>query len=261
MASTSAKQHRHEQLMEIVFEQGVVRVEDLQRDLGVSNMTLYRDLAELESRQVISRNRGEVSATASSLSETSFSYRMANETAAKTLLAPLAADLVKRGDSVMVDDSTTAHFVLTELVSRGPLTLVTNGLGAIELAHENPDLDVIMLGGRYSRALHAYYGPATTAGLGHLQPDVVVMGAAAIQDGMVLHPYEEVAEFKHLALRQSKFKILVVTASKFSRTALYRVAPLTDFDVIVTDLPTPQADLAAARETGVEILTPSVANV
>lgn len=256
MASTTAKQHRHEQLMEIVFAQGVVRVEELQRDLGVSNMTLYRDLAELESRQVISRNRGEVSALASSLSETSFSYRMANETAAKTRLASLAADLVKRGDSVLVDDSTTAHFVLEELVARGPVTLVTNGLGAIELAQENAELDVIMLGGRYSRALHAHYGPATTAGLGRLQPDVLVMGAAAIQDGIVLHPYAEVAEFKHLALQQSKFKILVVTASKFSRTALYQVAPLTDFDAIVTDLAAPRNELQSAIDAGVQIVTP-----
>ncbi|MGA4506571.1 DeoR/GlpR family DNA-binding transcription regulator [Propionibacteriaceae bacterium G1746] len=251
----TTKQERQDRLATLIFSRGTMRVEELQDEMGVSAMTLYRDLAELESRQVIIRARGEVSAAASSLSETSFVFRLGQEASSKHALVPLAAPLVERGDSVLVDDSTTAHFILESVLDKGSLTVVTNCTGQADLVVQHSDAELIMVGGRYRRALQAFYGPSAMAALGGLRVDVAFLGAAAIQDGMVYHPYEDVAAFKRFAATRATTSVLVVSASKFDRTALYEVGRLVDFDVIITDMDPHEPQLKAAAEAGVRVIS------
>jgi len=251
----TSKQDRHERLAEIIFAKGTVRVEDLQDEVGVSAMTLYRDLAELERRRVIIRTRGEVSAAATSLSETSFSFRITQETAPKTALAKLAAPLINRGDSVLVDDSSTAYFALQEVLGHGRLTVVTNCQGPAQLISSQPQDELIVIGGRFLPSLQACYGQMANRSLSQLRVDIALLGAAAIQEGRVFHPYEDVASFKAEAVAQAAMSVLMVTASKFERTALYEVATLDDFDVVITDRGT-DPWLTRAAEAGVRVLRP-----
>lgn len=253
MAAGPTKAERQDRLATLIFARGTMRVDELQEHAGVSPMTLYRDLAELESKHVVQRSRGEVSAAASSLSETPFAFRLDQEVEAKRAIARAAEDLAGRGDSVLVDDSTTAYVVLETLLARGALTVVTNCAGAASLVAEHPGTELIMPGGRYVRALQSFYGPSAVASLAGLRADVAVLGAAAIQGGVVHHPYEDVADYKRAAARRARMSVLAVTASKFERTALYEVSPLTDFDLVVTDLPADHPQLAAAVEAGVEV--------
>ena len=252
---TSSKQDRQDKLATLIFGRGTVRVEELQEEMGVSAMTLYRDLAELEARRVVIRSRGEVSAAASSLSETSFAFRLGQESAAKKALADLASDLIGRGDSVLVDDSTTAHFILEEVIGKGPLTVVTNCLGPARLVMDNPEAELIMVGGRYLRQLQAFYGPSAVAALSGVRADVAILGAAAVQNGILYHPYEDVAAFKRYAASRAAMSVLALTASKFSRSALYEVSSLQDFDVIITDMSADEPQLVAAAESGVKVLS------
>lgn len=254
-STPSTKQERQDRLATLIFARGTVRVDELQESVGVSPMTLYRDLAELEARRVVVRSRGEVSAAASTLSETPFSFRLDQEAATKRELAGLVGDLVGRGSSLLVDDSTTAYVVLEHVIGNGALTVITNCSGPAQLVVEHPEAELIMVGGRYVHRLQAFYGPSAMTALGALRVDVAVLGAAAIQGGVVHHPYEDVAEYKRLAAERSALAVLAVTSAKFSRTALYEVGPLTSFDVIVTDHDPADAQLVAAAEAGVRVLS------
>lgn len=255
-AAPPSKVERQDQLATLIFTHGTMRVDELQEAMGMSPMTLYRDLADLEARHVVTRSRGEVSAAATSLSETPFSFRLGQETASKRRLAELAAGLVSRGDSVLVDDSTSAYAVLEAVIGREALTVVTNCTGQAALVVEHPTAELIMLGGRYVRPLQSFYGPATMTALRSIRVDVAILGAAAIQDGVVHHPYEDVATYKRAAVDRAATTVLAVTAPKFARTALYEVSRLSDFDVIVTDMAADEPSLVAAAEAGVRVLTP-----
>lgn len=259
MTSSSAetKAERQDRLATLIFTLGDAKVEELQRVTGTSSMTLYRDLADLEAQQVIIRSRGQVSAVATSLSETPFGFRLGQETAAKEKIAEAAARLIRRGDSVFVDDSTTAYAILTARLGRDPFTVVTNAAAPIRLLDEHPECELIMIGGRYRRHIGAFYGPGAVEDLSRVHVDVAIFGAAAIQDGVIRHPYEDIADFKrHLPSRATR-SILAVTSPKFSRSALHRVGPLSELDVIVTDHPSDDDQLADAVEHGVQVISTS----
>lgn len=239
---------RQQHIAELVFSRGTMRVEELIEMIDVSPMTLYRDLAKLEQRRVIHRSRGEVSAAASSLSETSVRFRTAQETAEKKSLVTEARKFVNQADSVFIDDSTTACQLIDSLADGRPLTVMTNSLTVSRELVSEGIFDMIFIGGRYVHQLDAFFGPMACQAFDRVAPDLAIVGAAAIRDGAIFHPYEDVAVFKEAALAASRRKILLATASKFSRTAMHRIAGIDEFDAVITDATTDPADIAWMEE-------------
>lgn len=248
-----SKNDRQQLLAEHVLNAGTVRVEDLLKLVDASSMTIYRDLSELENDRVIVRSRGVVSAVATSLSETSMKYRLTQEEAAKESLAPEFKDYIIRGASIVCDDSSTVYAILKHFTDVGGLTVITNNWSIIQLAGTVPDWELVTLGGRYDRHLDANYGPEGMKALRHMRADHAFISAAAISDGVVYHPYPEVAEYKALMLTSAAHSHLAVTASKFERKALYQVADTADFDSVVVDSDTPDDVVARLRERGATV--------
>lgn len=248
-----SKNDRQQLLAEHVLNAGTVRVEDLLKLVDASPMTIYRDLSELENDRVIVRSRGEVTAVATSLSETSMKYRLTQEEEAKDSLASQFEKYLTRGTSIICDDSSTVYSILKKFTSVGGLTIITNNWSIIQLAGSVPDWELVTLGGRYDRHLDANYGPAGVRTLQQVRADHAFISAAAISDGVVYHPYSQVAEYKALMLQSSVQSHLAVTASKFERKALYRVADTADFDSVVVDAGTPESIIAELRERGATV--------
>ena len=87
MAKPQNKEERQRAITEFVLEHGSVKIDDLQQLVSVSPMTLYRDLHDLEVGRIIDRFRGEVTAVATTLSETSMRYRLEHDLDQKEALA------------------------------------------------------------------------------------------------------------------------------------------------------------------------------
>lgn len=248
-----SKNERQQMLAEYVLNEGTVRVEDILKLVDASPMTIYRDLSELEEDRVIVRSRGEVTAVATSLSETSMKYRLTQEEDVKATLAAEFEPYISRGTSILCDDSSTVYSVLKAYTHVGGLTVITNNWSIIALAGAVPDWELITLGGHYDRHLDANYGPSGIEMLKRVRADHALVSAAAISDGVVYHPYEAVAEYKSLMLAAASHKHLAVTHSKFGRTALHRVADTADFDTVVLDAGTDDQTISALRERGATV--------
>lgn len=248
-----SKNERQQLLAEYVLNEGTARVEDILKLVDASPMTIYRDLSELEEDRVIVRSRGEVSAVATSLSETSMKYRLTQEEDLKASLAAQFASHISRGTSILCDDSSTVYSVLKAYTHVGGLTIITNNWSIIALAGSVPDWELITLGGRYDRHLDANYGPSGMEMLKRVRADHAIISAAAVSDGVVYHPYETVAEYKALMLEAASQSHLAVTHSKFERTALHRVADTADFDSVVVDSDTSDDIVASLRERGAAV--------
>ncbi|MGO1638453.1 MAG: DeoR family transcriptional regulator, partial [Ancrocorticia populi] len=94
---------RSRQIIDIVTDQGPVRVEELARLLDVSVVTAYRDLAKLEQLELVTRSKGEISPARSSQSEMPTSLRSKLNAPEKNEIAAAASQLVTRGESIIVD--------------------------------------------------------------------------------------------------------------------------------------------------------------
>lgn len=243
-----SKQQRQDDLAQLIYSRGVIRTDELIDLFDVSPMTLYRDLATLEAKRLVRRSRGEVSALANSISETPISFRLMQEVSAKAQIARAAAETLADYSTIFLDDSTTALAIVDHLDESVQKTYITNSLAMSRALSQRSGGKLISLGGIYNSQLDAFFGPTATAELTNLRPSAVVVGAASVQNLAVYHPYAEVASFKALAMSQAEFSVLVVTASKFTRTSLHKMADISDFDCVIVDDAVPEDIVAELRE-------------
>lgn len=233
--SAAGQRQRQQNIRDYVSAAGSRTVGEIAEHTGVSTMTVYRDLGELESQGLLRLSKGVVTAAASNLHEAASRYRLTQAVPEKEALALAALDLVEPGSAIMMDDSSTGVFLAKLLSQKVPLTLVTNYFPVAEQVKEQRDIRLLMTSGEYLVWADALVGPMAVHSIRRVHADAVFMSASAIINGVVFHPTAEPAEVKRAMLASAKKRVLYVDNSKFSRTALHMVAPVSEFDVVIVD--------------------------
>lgn len=223
-------------IAQTVIRNGRATIDELQKTTGVSTMTVYRDIATLEQRGILQRHRGLVVAIASGVHEADAEYRLERSAEHKLAVAKAAADLVRPATSVMVDDSTSAVWLLRELEGLDAITIVTNSLlVATEVTGERRAAKLIVVGGDYQAWAQALTGPVALAQIRTMSVGQCILSASGIDGLGCYHPDAEVAAVKQAMIAQAEEPILLLEHEKFQRRALYQFATLTDFAHVVVD--------------------------
>lgn len=243
----SAQVARRHAIADIVFRRGTVGMDDLVDAVGVSLMTLYRDIAALEEAGILTRQRGRVSALASGLHEAGAGFRFEMNAGAKAEMAAHISRQVAPGSSIVLDDSTSAAWVLRALTGVTPLTVVTNSLLVTREVSARSDTKLLLTGGEYQAWADALLGPSALAMLAGVRADYCILSASGLEDGVVYHPYQDVVEVKRAMLRAGRRKILMLDHSKFTRRALHAFAELDEFDTVLVDHRVSREDLEMLR--------------
>lgn len=185
---------REEVILHELRATGRVSVRDLSEMIGVSEVTIRKDLDSLEERSLLRRVRGGAVAAARG-EEGSFADRMWADAAAKRAIAREVAKHVTDGDSIAIDSSTTSYYLAQELVDRDDLIIVTFGLRAAILLLEQSNATVIMPGGVVRRASGGMVGSFGNAleGRGRLKAGFFGTATVSLQHGMLELSSEEAA--------------------------------------------------------------------
>jgi DeoR/GlpR family transcriptional regulator of sugar metabolism len=247
--SDAEVEQRRQAILRHVVEHGQVRIDELTERFGVSLMTMHRDLDDLAERQLLRKLRGRVEAYPALTMETAKRFRQSLNVEWKEALAEVAIREVEAGQTIFLDDSTTLLPLARRLT--GPLVVITNSLQAARILGGRPDIEVLLLGGRYTE-FDSCVGPDTVASLGRMRADIAFSSAAAILGARLYHPDREYAELKTTALRVADRNVLMVDHSKFGRTATYAYGEVDDYDLVITDEDAP-ADELAAMDTKVRL--------
>ncbi|MCG5212293.1 DeoR/GlpR family DNA-binding transcription regulator [Streptosporangium sp. KLBMP 9127] len=239
---------RRQAMAEHVMRQGSASVAELAETFAVSVMTIHRDLDELERQGMVRKFRGGATAQASSVFESNIVYRLTANTEEKEAVARHVVKLIEPGNSIMLDDSTTALAIARQLGTVTPLTVVTNFLAAIKLLTTVPGVRLMALGGEYHPTHDSFLGVACVDAIEAMSTDVVIVSTSAVSDRYAFHQEQEIVLVKRAMLGSATRRILVIDHSKLDRVALHRVAPLEMFDLIVVDSGAPAAAVERLRE-------------
>lgn len=246
-----AQARRHELIAEIVLRDDFVSLKDLAARLDVSLMTVHRDLDELERQGVLRKVRGGATPQPSSLFESNVRYRMTQALAEKQALARAALARIEPGQAILIDESTTGLALARLLGQRAPLTVITNSLLVMQELRGARDISLIVLGGDYWPRHEAFCGLACEAAVSALRADLLFMSTTAISGGVAYQPDQEMAIAKRAMIAAAAHRILLVDHTKFGRVALHRLAPLAEFDLVLTDEGINEAGLRQLREARV----------
>ena len=242
---------RRRELSDHVLAEGSVSASDLAERFGVSLMTIYRDIDELEREGILRKFRGGVTVQPSGVFESNVAFRKKTMLAEKEAVAAKAATLIEPGMSVMIDDSTTALELARLLPGIDPLTVVTNFLEALNLLADERGLHLMALGGDYDRLHDSFLGVPCVEAVEALRVDLCFVSTSSVFGAFAFHQEQRIVAVKRAMLKAANRTVLMIDHSKLGRTALHRLAPLTTFDLILVDDRTPPEALRFLEESGV----------
>lgn len=246
----SPSERRHE-IVNLVMARKTVALDDLAEHLGVSRMTVHRDLDLLEERGLLRKERGGATAESSLLFESNFHYRMQNDLAEKRALARAARALVEPGSVIMIDDSTTTLLLAEELEAIEFVTVITNSLAVCEKLRAHPNVKLVLSGGSYNQNLQAFYGLICEQSIAKLRADWAFLSASSIIGLSLYHQDQEVVRMKRALMAAAERRALLVTHSKFHTRALNHFGELSEFDRIFIDDGLDADSAAKLRQAGI----------
>jgi len=229
--------HNHERrgrLLDLIRVRGFAALEELVRELGVSESTVRRDLDALEEQGAAKRTHGGVLYAGGMPRLAEFDERQPAHWAAKRAIAARAAEVISDGETVLLDGGTTTYEVARLLVGRS-LQVVTNSLPVANLFASESRSDLVLLGGYVSPRTGVCLGPYANELLGRLHVTTTVLSAAGIADEGLFNAHLLLAETEQAMLRVAGRVIVVADSSKFGRKSLTLVAPLAEIDAFVSD--------------------------
>jgi DeoR family glycerol-3-phosphate regulon repressor len=243
---------RHNHLIETARKRGFVHVTDVANELGVSEMTIRRDLIELEREGALTRTRGGAMLDAAApqpvidSEEPAFAARLRNHQAEKRRIAAVAAGLVDQRLSVALDVGTTTHLLAQALTDRSNIKFFTSSLRTALLLGE-AGREVYVPAGQIRGEEMSICGAAAREEFERYWFDIVFIGVSGITaEGMFDYSLED-SELKRVYLRRSARKVLLCDSSKFHHMSLIKIADLSEIDLLICDAP-PPADIAAALD-------------
>lgn len=247
---TQAPERRRE-LLRRAAEAGYVSSTDAAAELGVSEMTIRRDLRQLAAQGLVNRVAGGASAPVPAYG-VPFEQRRDAATAEKEAVGRAAVPLVPAGAVVALDAGTTVAALAARLP--GGLTVVTHSIPVILACTGREDLELISLGGAYHRATRSFTGPITRAGLEDLAVDVAVLSATAAGPTGVYSANAADAEIKRAMARIARRVVLLLDHGKLAAHAPMRFLDLAAVDTVVVDAGTDADQLALLRATCREVV-------
>ena len=249
---TPPAEQRDERILGLLEGRELVSVGELAEHLGVSAVTVRKDLDRLVRSAVIERVRG--GARLRSAEEGPLAERLGQRVGAKRAVARRAAELVGADAVIVIDSSSTGYYLALELSDRTDVTVVTNSLRVASQLAERNGPAVVVLGGTVRRTSFSTVGFPAEVLRGYGTIDLAFLGVSALspEQGLLERSFSE-AETKRAMASAAQLVIGLFDSSKASGFGQHAVVPATDVSRLITDDEFSEADAAPWRALGVTV--------
>ncbi|MBR2353429.1 MAG: DeoR/GlpR transcriptional regulator [Clostridia bacterium] len=230
---------RRERILEYLEKKPSATVRELAGELFISEASVRRDIAALEQEGLVIRHYGGVMLSGNRNGVVPVSLRDAEHSAAKEDLARRAAALIRDGDTVMMDASSTVRRMLRYLNDRRDLTIITNNLQVFSECR-NPSIRLYSTGGLYSTENHALVGWEAEKTLMDFSADAVFFSSQGIsEEGEITDASEAETALRRVMLSRSTRKYFLCDSSKIGVRRLFTLCHKDDLTAIIGDGPFP----------------------
>ena len=225
--------NRQEQILNILNERTFVTVNELSALTFTSPSSIRRDLTYLQNNGLVQRTHGGVSMPSPIKGVASFYDRSKKNIKEKRIIAQKAAHLLKDGQSIILDSSSTATFLLPYIAKLNSVKVFTNNLStaltAIELG-----INTHCLGGQSINGSVVLSSTDTYETISSITADILFFSSQSVDiDGTISDSTEEENYMRKLMIKSAKKTVFLCDNEKFNRTSLYKLCNIDDIDIAV----------------------------
>jgi DeoR family deoxyribose operon repressor len=252
------KKIRWKSMIELLSKKEEVSVREIAQALEVSEMTVRRDLMDMESDRVIQRTHGgaRLFNSASLVGE---NYVIGEQTQKnvqeKSIIGLKAASMVKANETIFLDSGSTTPFIAKYIERELPITVLCyTFLNALEF-YSRKNTNLILSGGFFDRDSTVFHSSECYSFIKGIRADKAFISAAGVDSklGLTTYFYFE-ADMKKLMIQSAKQIILVVDSTKFGKTSISHFADLDQVHTVITDSAIRESDATMLREKGIDLV-------
>lgn len=242
---------RTSRILEILTQEHKVEVAMLAEKLGVSSVTMRKDLDELQSKGFVRREHG----YALLANPNDVAGRLAYHYEEKLRIASKAAELVPDGATVMVENGSCCALLARRIAdTREDVTIVTNSGFIADYVRDSPHVSVTLLGGNVQRDSQVTVGPLVRVCAQEFLVDRLFIGADGWADGVGFTNADQMRAEAVRSMAESASEVVVLTESeKFGRRGAVPIRvkkPIT----VVTDADIPEEARGGIAELGIQLI-------
>ena len=246
---------RRDAILEYIKKQHSVSVEELSKMLFISPTSIRRDLTYLAEKGLVRKTYGGAIVVSDENEMLSLDARSATEKEAKGIIARKAISLVRDGDVIFLDSSSTALAMLPYFRNFASLTVITNGAKAALALTEIPSLKVYCTGGRLKPQVYSYTGPIALEMVNQIHADKCFVSPKGLDIELgAFCAGEDEASIRKAMMERSRQTILMCASKKLDKRAAFRLCPMKSIHTIVLDTAPDENWQACFAENGVNIL-------
>ena len=228
------KNNHEQEILSILETNDHASIEEIASAIFASPSTVRRRLTAMEQKGLLIRTHG--GAQLKNEIFPSFSLRSQQNISAKKQIARSALKLIKNGDIIFLDGSTSAFFIAEYLKEFNDIRVITNGIDTLSLLSKN-NFQAYSTGGRISEQNRSVLvgGFAETV-INSLRADVAFFSAQAVgKDGEVYDCFEEENLLRKHMMKQAKKRVLLCDGAKLNRSSHFRLCNISEVDYIVSE--------------------------
>ena len=230
------KDFKEREILSFVEKKTSARVEEIAKELFMSASTVRRKLNALESKGLVKRQHGKaVISNANSLSP-SFTFRSHQNVLEKKKMGLYALDLIKDGDVIFLDGSTSAFYVASQLRVKKNVTVITNGVDTLSVLSEL-GVKAYSTGGEISEdnksVLVGGYAEQT---IKNFHADIFFFSvASAYPNGEIYDCFIKENFLRKTMMQNSSKRVLLLDSAKFNSNSPYRLCNVNEIDYVITE--------------------------
>ncbi len=245
---------RHKKILTELEKEGYVRVQDLSNSLGVSEVTIRKDLKELEKRKLLYRSHGSASRVGSLISDRHIDEKEKVQVDEKLRIAEAANLLLEKNDRIIIASGTTLLNFAKKITFTEPLTVITASVKVSLTLCYKPNIEVIQLGGAMRKSSASVIGPHAESLLNELMCSKLFIGVDGIDldFGLTTSNIGE-AHLNHYMLKAAQKVIVLADSSKFGKRGFGKICNIDQIHQIITDKNAPPNAVQIIREKGIEV--------
>lgn len=249
-------EERRQRIVSLIEARGTISAEDLVAQMGVSNMTIWRDLTVLEEAGKLRRIRGgAVRVENVNALEPLYAAKRVLNRAKKDAIARYAAQNFVRDNDIIILEAGTTVAAMVKFLNQRNLTLITNGLGTVnEAAPSVPDISVMCCGGLLRAGALTFVGPQAAQFFSNIRARTFFLGGSglAFPQG-ITDPSPLEIQVKQAMAASAERVVVLIDSSKFGVYSLSTILPLSSIYALVTDSGAPEETVQQLRGMGIEV--------
>lgn len=246
---------RHQYILDQLKKNSYARVVDLAEQLGVSVVTIRKDLRVLESRNLLHRTHGSASPSRSNVVDLPVQEKSEINIEKKSAIARAANELIEEGDSILLTSGSTIEAFAKILRPEGMLNVVTPSIRVGIYLSEKENVDVMMLGGKLIVKSLSVRDAYTEEGLKYVRCSKAFFSCDGFDaEGGIMTAFEAEARVTNSMLNIADEVILLADSTKLGKSGFGRICDMSRVDVLITDDALPLALKERFEEEGVRVI-------